>query len=108
MPPYYFFAYQLGAWVLGSDGVSWPQEVTLEWIQNQLNLIWWPLLTGSLIIGIILSILGFIVIRMWWSIQVSYNWRRRKGRFLKRSVVDPDTTQTADLSEQQPGDRESQ
>jgi len=108
MPPYYFFAYQLGSWVLGSDGVSWPQEVTLEWIQNQLALIWWPLLTGSLIIGVILSILGFIVIRIWWSLQVGYNWRRRKGRFLKRPATSHDATQTADLSEPQPGDRESQ
>ena len=107
MPPYYFFAYQLGAWVLGSDGVSWPQEVTIEWIHNQINLIWWPLLTGSVIIGVILSIIGFTVIRIWWSLQVGYNWKRRKGRFLKRTVTDHGATQTADQSELPPDDRES-
>lgn len=108
MPPYYFFAYQLGSWVLGTEGVSWPEEVTLDWIQNQLNLIWWPLLTGSLIVGAVLSILGFFVIRIWWRVQVSYNWRRRSGRFLKQPATDCDVTQAADLSEPQPGDRESQ
>ena len=107
MPPYYFFAYQLGAWVLGSDGVSLPQEVTIDWIQNQINLIWWPLLTGSIIIGIILSIIGYAVIRIWWSLQVGYNWKRRKGRFLKRTVTVHGATQTADQSELPPDDRES-
>jgi len=108
MPPYYFFAYQLGSWVLGTEGVSWPEEVTLDWIQNQLNLIWWPLLTGSLIVGAIVSMVGFFVIRIWWRVQVGYNWRRRSGRFLKQPATDCDVTQTADLSEPQPGDRESQ
>jgi len=85
--------------VLGSEGVSWPQEVTVEWIQEKINLIWWPLLTGSLIVGAILSMVGFLVIRIWWRVQVGYNWRRRNGRFLKRSVTDRDATQTEHQSE---------
>lgn len=107
MPPYYYFAYQLGAWVLGSESVSWPQAVTFDWIQTQLNLIWWPLLTGSVISGVVLSLVGYVVIRVWWNLQVNYNWRRRKGRFTKQPATDLDVTQTADQSDLPRDDHES-
>jgi len=80
MPPYYLAAYNLGAWILGSEPISMPDAVTFEWIQDQLNLIWWPLLTGALVFGVIGASLGYVVIRFWWSMQIRANYLKRKSR----------------------------
>lgn len=80
MPPYYLAAYNLGAWILGSEPISMPDAVTFEWIQDQLNLIWLPLLTGALVFGILAASLGYVVIRFWWSMQIRRNYLMRKSR----------------------------
>ena len=108
MPPYFVFAYSLGAWILSSEPLSLPPQITTTWIHQQLSLIWWPLLTGSLVIGVTLGALGFLGLRFWWKWQVNYNWTRRKGRFLKRRAVGPDVAQTDNQSERPPDDRGSQ
>jgi uncharacterized protein (DUF2062 family) len=110
MPPYFAVAYALGAWVLHSEPLSLPDSVTQSWIQEQLSLIWLPLLTGSLLIGISTGILGLITLRMWWRWKVNHDWKKRRGshRYPKKLSAGHDVTQTADLSEPQPGDRESQ
>lgn len=82
MPPYYTAAYQLGAYVLGTELISWPEEFSFAWIGEQFNLVWWPLLTGTLIIGVIASGLAYLIIRVWWSLQIRKNWTDRKKRMI--------------------------
>ena len=110
MPPYFAVAYALGAWVLHSEPLSLPDSVTQSWIQEQLSLIWLPLLTGSLLIGITTGMLGLISLRMWWRWKVNHDWKKRSRshRHPKKLSAGHDATQTADLSGPQPGDRESQ
>lgn len=108
MPPYYLTAYTLGAYVLGSDSVYWPDEVSVDWIQDQLNLIWWPLLTGSLIFGIGLSIIGYVVIRYWWIWQVKLNRKKRGFRFSDRIRAARGEELKNDQLVQRRGDHESQ
>jgi uncharacterized protein (DUF2062 family) len=109
MPPYFAIAYTLGAWVLNSEPLSLPDTITQSWIQEQLSLIWLPLLTGSLLIGISAGLLGLIGLRLWWRWKVNHNWktRRRSPRHPKKLSAGYDATQTADLSEPQHVDRES-
>ena len=103
MPPYYLAAYQLGAWILGSQPVSMPDAVSIAWIQDQLNLIWWPLLTGALVFGFFAALLGYVVIRFWWSMQIRRNWLRRKNRSFEAGR---DVTQDSDPSAPPHDDRE--
>ena len=109
MPPYFAIAYALGAWVLNSEPLSLPDTITQSWIQEQLSLIWLPLLTGSLLIGISAGLLGLIGLRLWWRWKVNHNWkkRRRSPRHPKKLSAGYDATQAADLSEPQHVDRES-
>jgi uncharacterized protein (DUF2062 family) len=99
----------VGAWVLNSEPLSLPDIITQSWIQEQLSLIWLPLLTGSLLIGISAGLLGLIGLRLWWRWKVNHNWkkRRRSPRHPKKLSTGYDATQTADLSEPQHVDRES-
>jgi uncharacterized protein (DUF2062 family) len=108
MLPYYLAAYQLGAFILGTDGVSFPEDVSIAWAQEQTNLIWWPLLTGSLVFGIVLSLVGYCMIRIWWAWKIRINWIRRKTKGSNDTPIAHDAIQNTHQSEKQPGDHESQ
>lgn len=79
MPPLFFLTYKLGAWILGTE----PTQMTwdLVSIQAQLSHIWWPLLLGSVVAGIVVSAISYLVInRLWiWQVQTA-----RKRKLLKR------------------------
>ena len=105
MPPYFTGAYQLGAYVLGAEMISWPDEFSFAWIGEQFNLVWWPLLTGSLIIGVSASAIGYLVIRVWWSLQIRKNWSDRKKRMLTVFPKPRDAALGNDRPESPPGDR---
>lgn len=108
MPPYYLAAYQLGAFVLGAESISMPDEFSWSWVGDQFNLVWWPLLTGSLIFGVIGSIVGYGIMRLWWSLQVRINWTNRKKRMMSVFPKVHDEVPDTALSEPQRDDRESQ
>lgn len=78
MPPMFYFAYKVGTWILGQPPKDTDFELTMEWITQSIDEIWQPLLLGSLIVGVICSILGFVVIRSLWRLTVIQNWKERK------------------------------
>ena len=53
MGPMFFFAYKLGAWLLDTQVTITTVELSWAWLSNQIGQIWWPLLVGCLICGII-------------------------------------------------------
>lgn len=79
IPPIFFSTYKLGAWILGSEPMQMTWDIVS--IQAKLSHIWWPLLLGSLIAGILLAALSYIIINWLWIWQVQKN---RKRRLLKR------------------------
>ncbi len=109
MPPYFVIAYTVGAWILNSKTLSLPDNITQAWIQEQLALIWFPLLTGSILIGVSMGLLGLISLRLWWRWRVNHEWKRRRrfSRFIRRSGADHDAIQTVGRSEQRLDDHES-
>ena len=109
MPPYFVIAYTVGAWILNSKSLSLPENITQAWIQEQLALIWFPLLTGSILIGVSMGLLGLISLRLWWRWRVNHEWKRRRrfSRFIRRSGADHDAIQTVGRSEQRLDDHES-
>ena len=81
MPAIFFSTYKLGAWILGA------QPVEVHWciagIEAQIAAIWWPLLFGSTLCGIILSGIGYTVINRLWIWHVQSNRKRALKRRLK-------------------------
>ncbi|MCZ6887767.1 MAG: DUF2062 domain-containing protein, partial [Gammaproteobacteria bacterium] len=47
MGPAFFFAYKLGAWLLGVELVITEIELSWSWLSDQFEQIWWPLVLGS-------------------------------------------------------------
>ncbi|MGB1237911.1 MAG: DUF2062 domain-containing protein, partial [Pseudomonadales bacterium] len=80
MPPIFYFSYKVGVMVLGHSDSSVPMSFSYEYITHELASIWWPLLTGSLVCGVIFGILSYLAINAIWIFQVRASWRRRKRK----------------------------
>jgi len=55
-----------------------PDELTWEWITNQLSTLWQPFLLGSVVTGLVLGVLAYFVTMAYWRWWVARQWRRRK------------------------------
>ncbi len=85
MPPLFYFAYLVGAWMLGDHGVSHIAfELSYEWLATELGAIWQPFLLGCFIMGVSSSLLGFLTIRGLWRLHLVRHYRERKLRRQQR------------------------
>lgn len=78
IPPFFYFAYRVGAHILGEDITIERFELSMEWLSSSLEQIWQPLVLGSLLIGIISAIIGYIAIHLIWRMHILSRWKSRK------------------------------
>ncbi len=93
MAPIWYFNYRIGGLLLGEstkDNVQF--EMSWHWISHSFVAIWQPLLLGSLVVGLALGSMGYLLIHILWRVQVNLSWRRRlhnrqfKKRFKKPTI----------------------
>lgn len=84
IPPMFYFAYKVGAWTLGTPESPFEFELSMEWLQNELAVIWKPFLLGCLICSIVAGILGYFTIQLLWRYHVVMAWRARKERWKEK------------------------
>jgi len=62
--------------------VNLPISVMLVWITNPLTMgeIWEPLLLGSVLLGLVLGLLGYVGMRLFWRWHVLQRWQDRRRR----------------------------
>lgn len=80
MPPIMYFCYRLGSTILGEPSRVQEAHVSIEWLADQVAVVWQPLLLGSLLTGTVLGLLGFVAVRLYWRWKVSRNWSLRRMR----------------------------
>lgn len=80
MPPMFYFAYRLGAHLMGIPPEEMDFTFSFTWLSNMIGHIWQPLLLGSLLLGILSSIVGYILIRVLWRLHIIQRWQQRKHR----------------------------
>lgn len=80
MAPIYFSTYKLGSWLLGRAPERLHFEPTVQWFASEIGRIWEPFLLGSIVTGLIAGLLGALVIRLLWRVQVTLRWRARQQR----------------------------
>lgn len=78
IPPFFYFAYKVGAYILGEDIAIERFELSMEWLSNSAGQIWQPLMLGSLLIGIISAIIGYIAIHLIWRLLILQRWKKRQ------------------------------
>lgn len=78
IPPIFYFAYKVGAWVLQTPEVEFSFELSMDWLLNGMSAIWVPFLFGCVFLGAIFSLLGYIGIRLLWRWSVVKKFEQRK------------------------------
>ena len=78
IPPMFYAAYKLGAWVLNLQPRPFEFELSFGWVLAKLGAIWQPFLLGCFLMGFSLAVLGHVAVRLIWRIHVSYLWRERR------------------------------
>jgi len=80
MPPMFYGAYKLGAWLLGEELQHFEMELSFAWLQHEMSLIWQPFLFGCLVLGMVSALLGYFGIQIVWRHMVIKRWRKRHFR----------------------------
>ncbi|MFW2373209.1 MAG: DUF2062 domain-containing protein [Gammaproteobacteria bacterium] len=82
MPPLFYFAYKLGALMLGTPVMELSFEFSMEWLGNEMSIIWKPFLLGCFILGLISAVAGFVSIRLLWRLHIFNYLKQKRLRFL--------------------------
>lgn len=83
IPPMFYFAYRLGAWLLGIDVEIAAINLSWEWLSDQFSVIAKPLLLGSVVCGWVAGITAYALVRVLWRMHVLQRWQDRRD--LRRS-----------------------
>ncbi|WP_456403603.1 DUF2062 domain-containing protein [Thiolapillus sp.] len=78
MPPIFYFNYLVGAWLLPHQKPLPDMEMSLEWFTSSMGEIWQPLYLGSVVVGVILSAVGYGVMRLYWRWHVVNQYKKRQ------------------------------
>lgn len=70
MPPMFYFAYKLGAWMLNTPATKFTFEPSMDWLMNEMLAIWKPFLTGCFSLSVISALIGFFSIRLLWRLHI--------------------------------------
>lgn len=84
IPPMFLFSYSVGVWILGREVTSFNIELSWDWAIAQGEAIWLPLLTGSLLCGLVCGGIGYLVIQYLWRWKVIKNWEERNRKRRER------------------------
>lgn len=79
--PLFYFAYRIGATVLSIDPGPFSFELSFDWLANAFESVWQPLLLGSILVGSVSALLGYIVLDGLWRYSLhDYKAKKRNGR----------------------------
>ena len=79
MTPIFYSTYEIGRWVLDVPPSKFTLELSWEWLTGGFHKIWKPLLTGSILSGLVLGCLGYLCMQGFWYWSVMRNWEKRKS-----------------------------
>lgn len=86
IPPIAYTAYTIGRWILDEPRRSFHVELTMDWLAGDLLTIWKPLVTGSLVLAVAASAVGYVAIRLIWWFSVLERVRLRRARLRRRLI----------------------
>ena len=78
MAPIFYFNFLVGSIFFPGCSLSMEDfEMSAEWISHSFGEIWQPLFLGSLIVGTVLAIIGYMGMRMFWRWHVMHHYKKR-------------------------------
>jgi uncharacterized protein (DUF2062 family) len=85
--PVYYFAYRIGALLLGFQPGPFAFELSWTWLQNGLGAVWKPFLVGCLVCGVIGGLLAYQAMELAW--RISTVNRKNARRDANRDKLPP-------------------
>jgi uncharacterized protein (DUF2062 family) len=82
--PAYYFAYRVGALLLGTAPGAFRFEFSWDWLQNGLGVIWKPFLLGCLVCGMIGGYTAYRLLELIWRVSTINRKSARRGATRKR------------------------
>jgi len=80
MGPIFYFNYLVGAYILGQDATEdLAFELSWHWVVNVLGDLWIPLYLGSAVVGLVLGLMSYLIVKFLWRFHVIKNWKARKN-----------------------------
>ncbi|HRJ53649.1 MAG TPA: DUF2062 domain-containing protein [Candidatus Thiothrix moscowensis] len=80
MPPMLYFAYEVGAAVVGHPPAGFNFEPSIEWLQHGFLLIWKPLGLGIFMMAVLSALLGYYGIHWLWRLHILQHLKERSKR----------------------------
>jgi uncharacterized protein (DUF2062 family) len=81
MGPLYYFNYRVGAALLPGESPSFHFEPTLDWLTSTFLTLWQPLLLGSVLVGALAGIAGYVGLDLLWRNSIAnYKAKKRSER----------------------------
>ncbi|MDG1255592.1 MAG: DUF2062 domain-containing protein [Glaciecola sp.] len=80
MPPIFYGAYKVGAWVLGTDVGEFEFQLSWEWLMGSVNTIGPAFLLGCMICSVVFGSLGYATMNFLWRRSVIKSWQARRAK----------------------------
>lgn len=77
MPPLFYVAYRLGAYILNEPVVEFNLQLSFQWLAEMFETIAPALLLGSVILAFVSAALGYFSLSLLWRLIIANKWRRR-------------------------------
>lgn len=77
MPLFFYFAYRIGAFLLGMETISMQVLLSMEGFLNSINDILLPLSVGCFVVGSITALAGFFLVNLLWRLHIKNRLQKR-------------------------------
>ena len=84
MPPMFYFCYLVGAEIMQIPPEPFEFELSFGWLLSELAEIWQPFLLGCLMVGSVLALASFILVRVLWHLHILAHIKERAERLHNR------------------------
>ena len=80
MGPMYYFAYELGVFLLQTEEKAFGFELSFDWVTHTFVNIWQPMLLGSILLGAAAALLGYVILDLLWRSSIANYKTRKRGQ----------------------------
>jgi len=80
IPPIFYLCYLVGSWINPSWAITSEFQFSMEWILESTADLFAPMMVGGLILGSLLSFIGYFAMQAFWRWHVLRQYRNRKRR----------------------------
>ncbi len=87
IPPMFYFNYLVGAYILRMPAMSFEFQLSFSWLSEKIYEIGVPLLFGSLVMGLSLSVIAYVIVEFLWRRKIRSDWAKRKALRMARTSV---------------------